>query len=74
MATEATIQGHLKEDLKEMTKIIIAQRISSVKHADLIVVLNEGEIEQVGTHEQLMLTSKTYQEVYESQMSKEALV
>ncbi len=74
MATEATIQGHLKEDLKEMTKIIIAQRISSVKHADLIVVLNEGEIEQVGTHEQLMLTSKTYQEVHESQMSKEALV
>ena len=50
-----------------MTTIIIAQRISSVEHCDKIVVLNDGKIDAVGTHEQLLKTNQIYQEVYHSQ-------
>ena len=73
MTTETTIQSYLEKELRDVTTLIIAQRISSVKQADLIVVLNDGMIEQVGTHDTLMTTSPTYQEVYESQMSQEVL-
>lgn len=51
-----------------MTKIIIAQRIGSVMEADQIVVLNQGRVEALGTHEELLKTSEIYREVYESQM------
>ena len=70
-ATEARIRRMLAEKLPEMTKIIIAQRISSVRHADKIVVLEDGRIQGIGTHEELMGTCQVYREIYESQ-TKEA--
>ena len=62
------IRKALKEERGDMTKIIIAQRISSVMEADQIVVLNQGRVEALGTHEELLKTSEIYREVYESQM------
>lgn len=66
-ATEARIRGMLAEKLPHMTKIIIAQRISSVCHADQIVVLDDGKIRGIGTHEELLAGNEIYQEIYESQ-------
>ena len=66
-ATEGRIRSALKELAPETTKIIIAQRISSVKDADKIIVLDEGSVSAVGTHDQLLESSKIYREVYESQ-------
>jgi len=66
-ATEARIRSSLKELAPETTKIIIAQRISSVKEADLIFVLDEGRVTGSGTHEELLQSNKIYREVYESQ-------
>ncbi len=66
-ATEARIRRMLAEKLPEMTKIIIAQRISSVRYADKIVVLEDGRIQGIGTHEELLAGNKIYQEIYESQ-------
>ena len=54
-------------DLPNTTKIIIAQRISSVEDADLIVVMEDGRIDGIGTSEELLKTNKIYREVYESQ-------
>lgn len=65
--TDALIQKTFKEDLSDTTKIIIAQRISSIEHADKIVVLEDGKINAVGTHEELLLSNDIYREVYESQ-------
>lgn len=67
-ATDAAIRGAFKESLHDVTTLIIAQRISSVQDADRIIVMNEGKIDQVGTHEELLKTNKIYQEVYTSQM------
>lgn len=66
-ATEARIREGLAEKLPGMTKIIIAQRISSVRHADQIVVLEEGKIRGIGTHEELLAENQIYQEIYDSQ-------
>ena len=66
-ATEARIRSAFKRDLPGTTVLIIAQRISSVQYADKIVVLDEGRIAAVGTHDALMETSKIYQEIYQSQ-------
>ncbi len=66
-ATEGRIRNALKELAPETTKIIIAQRISSVKDADKIIVLDEGTVSAVGTHDELLESSKIYREVYESQ-------
>ena len=69
-ATERHIRRALMEDLPECTKIIIAQRISSVKDADSIIVINDGVITGVGTHEFLLENNTEYQEIYYSQMDK----
>ena len=66
-ATDAQIRKGLKELSKEMTTIIIAQRISSVENCDKIVVLDNGKINAIGTHKQLLKTNAIYQEVYNSQ-------
>ena len=66
-ATESRIRNALKEIAPDTTKIIIAQRISSVKEADVIFVLDEGKLNGFGTHEQLLNTNEIYREVYESQ-------
>lgn len=66
-ATEARIRTMLQEKLPHMTKIIIAQRISSVRHADMIIVLDDGRIKGCGTHEELLENNRIYQEIYESQ-------
>lgn len=66
-ATEARIRAMLTQKLPQMTKIIIAQRISSVRRADQIVVLDDGRIRGIGTHEELLAGNKIYQEIYESQ-------
>ena len=66
-ATEAQIRRALREDFPHTTKIIIAQRITSVMDADQIVVMNEGEIAAIGTHEQLLETCEEYREIYDSQ-------
>ena len=72
-ATEAQIRRAFHEELADSTKIIIAQRISSVKDADMIVVMDEGRITGVGTHDFLMQNNTEYQEIYNSQISgKEA--
>ena len=65
--TDALIRKAFAEEIPDTTKIIIAQRISSVEHADKIVVMDGGRIESIGNHEQLLATSRIYREVYESQ-------
>lgn len=70
-ATEASIRAHLKEYCPETTKIIIAQRISSVIEADNIIVLDDGRIVGQGNHEALMQNCEAYREIYSSQMDKE---
>ena len=65
--TDASIQKSFAEFIPDTTKIIIAQRVSSVQHADLIVVMDEGKIVATGRHEELLKTCDIYREVYESQ-------
>ena len=72
-ATESEIRKAFRGSRKGSTKIIIAQRISSVMDADEIIVLNEGEITGIGTHEELLKTNTEYREIYESQSGKEAV-
>ena len=66
-ATEGKIRNALAKKLPDMTKIIIAQRISSVCHADQIIIMDGGRVDAIGTHESLLRTNKIYQEIYESQ-------
>ena len=69
-ATEAKIREEFKAGLSDSTKIIIAQRISSVIDADMIIVMNEGKITGIGTHESLIHDNTEYQEIYNSQSEK----
>ena len=65
--TDALIRRALREFMPETTKIIIAQRISSVMDADMILVLDDGKISGIGTHDQLMASNQIDREVYQSQ-------
>ena len=71
LKTEADLYEALKDTNPNSTKIIIAQRIASVRRADRIVVLSGGSIEAVGTHEELMDSCKTYRDIYDSQLGEE---
>lgn len=66
--TDALIRQAFREEIPDTTKIIIAQRISSVEDADVIIVMDNGEINGIGTSEELLRTNRIYQEVYESQV------
>ena len=66
-ATEARIREAFRDQLDDSTKIIIAQRIGSVKDADMIIVMDDGSITGVGTHEELLASNIEYQEIYHSQ-------
>jgi len=68
-ATEAQIRRAFREELADSTKIIIAQRISSVKDADMIIVMDDGKITGIGTHDYLIQNNVEYQEIYNSQIS-----
>ncbi len=70
--TDAMIRQSLRTHAPETTKIIIAQRIASVQDADKIIVLDEGKISGMGTHDELMATNEIYREVYESQVKGDA--
>ncbi|HHY78410.1 MAG TPA: ABC transporter ATP-binding protein [Clostridiales bacterium] len=67
MTTDVRIQKVFKEELSDVTTIIIAQRISSIQHADRIIVLHHGQIESIGDHNTLLKISPIYREIYESQ-------
>lgn len=71
--TDFNVRKKIKENLKDKTVIIIAQRIGTIKNADKIVVMEDGHIDAIGTHEQLLKESKVYQEIALSQLSKEEL-
>ena len=65
--TDAMIRKAFREEIPNTTKIIIAQRVSSVQESDKIIVLNDGQIDGIGTHEELLKSNAIYREVYESQ-------
>lgn len=66
-ATDARIRKAFREEIPDTTKIIIAQRISSVEHADRIIVMEDGAVNGFGTHEELLATNEIYRDIYESQ-------
>ena len=66
--TDSLIRQAFREEIPDTTKIIIAQRISSVEECDKIVVMEDGKINGVGTHEELLKNNEIYKEVYDSQM------
>ena len=67
--TDRLIRKGLKENLPAITKIVIAQRISSIEDADQIIIMDNGKIDQIGSHDELIKSNKIYQEVYKTQMS-----
>ncbi|MBR7027544.1 MAG: ABC transporter ATP-binding protein [Bacteroidales bacterium] len=71
LKTEADLFEALNRERPDMTKVIVAQRIATVKRADRIVVLSDGKISGIGKHEELLATNAIYKDIYESQMGKE---
>ncbi|MGB4717625.1 MAG: ABC transporter ATP-binding protein, partial [Bacillota bacterium] len=71
--TEVAMRRGLSEKAKDMTVIVVAQRISTIMHADQIVVLDQGRVAGIGTHETLMRTCRTYREIARSQLSESEL-
>lgn len=65
--TDALIRKAFREEIPDTTKIIIAQRISSVEDADMIIVMDGDHIDEISTHKTLLKTNKIYQEVFQSQ-------
>jgi ATP-binding cassette subfamily B protein len=72
--TDRELRNRLNADCKDITKLIVAQRIGTIRDADRIVVLDEGKVAGIGTHEELMETCEVYQQIAYSQLSKEELV
>ena len=68
-ATDAKIRQAFASEIPDTTKLIIAQRISSVQNADKIIVLDDGKVTGFGSHEELLATNEIYRDVYESQTS-----
>jgi len=71
--TDKTVRSNLKQELANATKVIVAQRIGTIKDADNIIVLEKGKIIGEGTHSQLLGSCETYREIALSQLSKEEL-
>lgn len=71
--TDAALRNGLAENLSDTTKIIVAQRVSTIRHADRILVMNDGKIVGNGTHEELMKTCNIYREIANSQLSEKEL-
>jgi ATP-binding cassette subfamily B protein len=73
MATEAKLQNAIKTNMTDSTVFIIAQRISGVMDADKIIVMDEGQIVDIGTHEELLQSSEIYRSIAVSQLGEEVL-
>ncbi len=72
LKTDAELRSALDTHLPDATRLVVAQRVSTIRHADQIVVLEHGRIVGIGTHDELLETSETYREIVESQLSVEA--
>ncbi len=72
LTTDARLRQALWRELPEVTKIVVAQRVSTIIDADRIIVLDDGRMVGLGTHETLLETSQTYREIVESQLGAEA--
>ena len=73
MKTDKILRETLAKEVKDSTFIIVAQRVGTIIDADQIIVLDEGVIKGIGTHEELLKNCDTYREIAESQLSKEEL-
>lgn len=70
-ATDAALRKAIKNETKDMTVLLVSQRVSTIKRADKIIVLDDGEVAGIGTHEKLMQSCETYQEICLSQLSRD---